>query len=498
MLPGARPAGRLGEQRPARLLGQDPRRRAGVVAGDHDGARAAGERGCARAPGRRTPPGDSGAGASYGGRRLVGDQRLVELHVQCIGPVGRGHAHRVVGEVRGAAMSRVRHRAAEDADLVGGLVGAGAAQPGGPVGGDGDQRARRRGRPRARPGAGWPRPCPEVHTTAAAPRCRASPRARKPADALVDPGVQPQQRRPRRRRRAANASGALREPGATTTSRTPRRAAAPARPPRASVRRGVRRRAHPAAGRAGHGARHRLGQPVLPVRAPGRGGGEPVQRGRVRTAGRTGSAPVHRQQRRRWRRRRRAAAPSPARRRAAARAARPRARRPAAMPTEVSTRRRHHHGQADVLGDPQAGAHPAQRLHLEHRDVGGLQVAHPVGVLRAADRLVGGDRHVDAAAHPGEVLDARAPAARRTPGRPRRGRAPGSRRTAVVDVPAAVGVDPDPPVGAERVAHRLQPRLRPRRGVWPGSATLTFAVRQPAARARSRGPARGRRPARSR
>ncbi len=67
-----------------------------------------------------------------------------------------------------------------------------------------------------------------------------------------------------------------------------------------------------------------------------------------------------------------------------------------------------HHRQADVLGDPQAGPDPAERLHLEHGDVGGLQVAHPVGVLGPADRLVGGDRHVDPAAYGGQVLDARA------------------------------------------------------------------------------------------
>ena len=33
-----------------------------------------------------------------------------------------------------------------------------------------------------------------------------------------------------------------------------------------------------------------------------------------------------------------------------------------------------------TLGDAQAGSHAAQRLHLQHGDVGGLEVAHPVGV----------------------------------------------------------------------------------------------------------------------
>ncbi len=80
---------------------------------------------------------------------------------------------------------------------------------------------------------------------------------------------------------------------------------------------------------------------------------------------------------------------------------------PAAMPDAGLQGAADHDRQADVLGDPQAGADAAQRLHLEHRDVGGVEVADPVGVLGAPDRLVGGDRHVDPAADQGQVLHVR-------------------------------------------------------------------------------------------
>ena len=105
------------------------------------------------------------------------------------------------------------------------------------------------------------------------------------------------------------------------------------------------------------------------------------------------------------------------------------------MPDRRLQGRGDHDRQADVLGDAQAGAHAAQRLHLEHGDVGGLQVAHPVGVGGAADRLVGGDRHVDPAPYDREVLDARRPAARRTRGRRRRASSSGDRGDRVVDRP---------------------------------------------------------------
>ena len=55
-------------------------------------------------------------------------------------------------------------------------------------------------------------------------------------------------------------------------------------------------------------------------------------------------------------------------------------------------------GQADALGKVQARSHAPERLDLENNDVGGVRLAHPQRVLGAADRLVGGDGHVDRAA----------------------------------------------------------------------------------------------------
>ncbi len=108
----------------------------------------------------------------------------------------------------------------------------------------------------------------------------------------------------------------------------------------------------------------------------------------------------------------------------------------------------------DVLGDPQAGADAAERLHLEDRDVGRLEVADPVGVGGAPDRLVRGDRGGDPAAYDGEVLhrgtgllDVLQPA-----GGPVELADRGDGR---VHVPGAVRVDPDPPAGPEGVAHGL-------------------------------------------
>ncbi|CAB4714019.1 unannotated protein [freshwater metagenome] len=120
--------------------------------------------------------------------------------------------------------------------------------------------------------------------------------------------------------------------------------------------------------------------------------------------------------------------------------------------------RGHDDRQPDVLGDAQTGPHAAERLHLQHRDVGSLQLPHPVGVGRAADRLVGGDRHCDGTPHGRELLDrgARLLDVLQTAGRPveHRDRAAGG-----VDVPEPVDVDAHPTPRTERVAHRLQPGL---------------------------------------
>ena len=67
----------------------------------------------------------------------------------------------------------------------------------------------------------------------------------------------------------------------------------------------------------------------------------------------------------------------------------------------------------------------------------------------------------------------------------------------LVDVPAAVGVDADPALGAERLAHG--PHARDVRGErLVGAATLTFAVRHPGNRASTAARCRGRRPGPSR
>ena len=156
-----------------------------------------------------------------------------------------------------------------------------------------------------------------------------------------------------------------------------------------------------------------------------------------------------------------------------------RQRDPGRDPDRGLQRRRHHDRQPDVLGDPQAGAHAAERLHLEHGDVGGLEVAHPVGVGGPADRLVGGDRHVDrrgvraarSSTLGARLLDVLQPAggavehARSPRPRCRRPRAP----------LASTRIRPSGPSASRTASSRAWSSAR----VWPGSATLTLAVRQP-------------------
>ena len=114
---------------------------------------------------------------------------------------------------------------------------------------------------------------------------------------------------------------------------------------------------------------------------------------------------------------------------------------------------RHDHRQPDLGGDLQAGPYAAERLHLEHGDVGRAPAGHQVGVVGAADRLVGRDRDVHAGPGQGdpegdELVDGPArllgvlqPVAGQPPQRV--GRLP--------HVPGTVGVDPDPTVRTERV-----------------------------------------------
>ena len=145
----------------------------------------------------------------------------------------------------------------------------------------------------------------------------------------------------------------------------------------------------------------------------------------------------------------------------------------------------------DVLGDPQAGAHAAERLHLEHRDVGRLEVAHAVGVGGPADRLVGGDRD----RRPGGVRR-RGPrptrtAARRTPGRPAARSSSPMAATARVDVPRAVGVDADPCPPDPSASRTASTRARSSANGTPGVGDLDLGGRAAGAPARARGPAAG-------
>src|SRR5699024_4259775 len=104
------------------------------------------------------------------------------------------------------------------------------------------------------------------------------------------------------------------------------------------------------------------------------------------------------------------------------------------------------------------GAHPAERLHLDHHHVGGLGSGHGVGVGGAADGLVGGDRHLGGPAQRGQVRygGARLLGVLQPTGGAVQDRQPGA---GGLIVPGGVGVDADLPGGAEGVPDRLQPRL---------------------------------------
>ncbi len=80
-------------------------------------------------PRQRPPPG----GGREVGPGVLGDQRLVELDVEVHRAGEPGHHDRTGGDVEG------RREVPEEADLVGGLVGAGAPHPGRSVGGDHDE-----------------------------------------------------------------------------------------------------------------------------------------------------------------------------------------------------------------------------------------------------------------------------------------------------------------------------------------------------------------------
>ena len=114
----------------------------------------------------------------------------------------------------------------------------------------------------------------------------------------------------------------------------------------------------------------------------------------------------------------------------------------------------HHDRQPAGLRDPQRGPHPAERLDLEHDDVRGPRGPHGQGSSA---------RRIDSSAATGTSTRRRSTASSSSvahgcsaysrPNRPQRSSA---RRAC--HGPGAVGVDPDPPAGAECVAHRLDPR----------------------------------------
>ena len=142
--PGARR--RLGEQRPPAGLGEQAGGGSGVVPGHDDGARSAGQHLAGRLRDHRDGGGYRGRG---GGRRALppgadalGEQRVVELEVE-LGRAGAraGRGDGGIEHVTGARRVEVvaRGEGREEVGLERGLVGPGAAQPGGPVGADDDE-----------------------------------------------------------------------------------------------------------------------------------------------------------------------------------------------------------------------------------------------------------------------------------------------------------------------------------------------------------------------
>ena len=451
------------------VLGQHPRRRPRVVTGDHDRARARRQRDRAPRWSARWC-GTSGTSARCVGLVAIGfgDQRLVELAVEV------DRAVRGPGRRRGRRVGRRRCRSAKLAaspkSRTWSVVWL-APVPRSRAGRSAVSATR--GTPAwaasSTAGCRFAAAVRDVVTTAAGRRePLAMPEREEAGGALVDPGVQ---RDPvvgaRARRRAGRCATRGR---ARRRSARARRAGRPARSRGQASVGGVVTSDDPA-------ARPRPRPSAAPVRRPLRRRRPPASRRRRPAGRRTGKAPSTGAAGRRPRRRS-AAARSRARRRsgssgrAAARAT------PAAMPMLGLDRAGDDDRQADVLGDPQAGAHAAQRLHLEHRDVGGLEVAHPVGVGSPG----GSTRRRRSARRPG--------GARRRGPRPRRHgcstySSPPAARSSTPIAATASSTDQAPlasirtsPSGPS-ASRTASSRASSSRGSWPGSATLTFAVRQP-------------------
>ena len=453
-----------GQPRPLR---QHPRRRAGVVAGDHDGARA--ERAVSvRLAGSRDRRQRAFARPATGrtSQRSLGTSGSSSWTLRCSGPSPSPSAVVRDGRVAGAEVD-VRHERAEDADLVGGLVGAGAAQPGGPVGGHGDSRTPACAASSIA-GCRLATAVPEVQITAAWLPTLVSPRARKPAERSsmrVCSRTQPGGRGVVRRERQRGVARAGSDDDLADAGLDQRRDDGPGQ-----LGRGRSRATDPAA--------PHVPRPAGPASAP-RARGSPRSAPAAPRRPRDGAPAayaVDRQQPVRRRRRRPAAARSRGPHAYGSSGSAAASATPGGEPDRRLQRRRDDDRQPDVLGDPQAGPHPAERLHLEHRDVGRLEVAHPVGVGRPPDRLVGGDRDVDAAGAPRPAPRPSAHGCSTYSSPPAARSSAGSRATASSTSQAAVGVDPDPAARAERVAHRLEPGLVVGEG-WPWLGDLDLGGR---------------------
>ncbi len=131
---------------------------------------------------------------------------------------------------------------------------------------------------------------------------------------------------------------------------------------------------------------------------------------------------------------------------------------PIARPTLVSSALETTTGRPASRDDAERPADAAERLRLDHEDVGGAGLGHRERVIRPAHALVGRDRdaHVlRAEADLGELVDRRARLLDVLEVE-RRERVDGV--LGLVDVPAAVRVDADAALGAERLAHGAHAR----------------------------------------
>ena len=346
---GARAAGGLGEQRPAGPLGEHPRGRPRVVAGHHHRARAGAERrrlGHGWSPGThpavaleaaveraaptrrrrrgRAAPRTAGSGApARAVRRATRAAAAARAAIAARRPPAASRPRRCRGAPRQVGV--VPDGAAEDPRLVGGLVGAGAAEPGRPVGGDDQQRqAGVRGLEDGRVQVGHRGAAGGDHRHRSRDAWRGRARGSRPSARRSGCAAEPPGRAASRRERRAARPG----PGASTTSADAARTSA-STTARRSGGRAVR----------GRSCRTRdLGQPRRSRQCAARSPGARIRSsGAASTPGAyDGQHAVDRQQRvggdvagEQLHGRQPAGV-------AAARAGRPPARRPAAIPTLVS------------------------------------------------------------------------------------------------------------------------------------------------------------------